>query len=354
MENKANGTRSSHHFPGTSNTAKDRIQRVDPYGFERPEDFDYESYEELMSEYLAVLTRRSIKWSKLLQGHNKVERSLKVKRYVRKGIPNEHRALIWMLASGAQERMERNPGYYHKLLESEHDDKLVDTIRTDLHRTFPDNVQFRKTSDPCLQKTLFNVLVAYGHHNKAVGYCQGMNFISGYLLIITKDEEKSFWLLDALLGRILPDYYATAMLGLKTDQEVLGELVRVKVPAVWQVMHEHSVMWTLVVSRWFICLFIDVLPVETVLRIWDCLFYEGSKIIFRVALTLIKHNQAHILQARSFPDVCDRFKDLTKGGFVENCHAFMQRIFTEPGSLSMATINKLRERCRAQITAQEL
>lgn len=42
----------------------------------------------------------------------------------------------------------------------------------DLHRTFPDNVQFQKTSNPCLQKALFNVLLAYGHHDKAVGYCQ--------------------------------------------------------------------------------------------------------------------------------------------------------------------------------------
>ncbi|KPP72883.1 growth hormone-regulated TBC protein 1-A-like [Scleropages formosus] len=336
--------------------------RVDPYGFERSEDFDYESYEELMSEYLVVLTRRSIKWSKLLQRSNKVQKNLKVvmvpvcpavKRYVRKGVPNEHRALIWMVASGAQEQMEKNQGYYHTLLAGEHDPKLVEVIHTDLHRTFPDNVQFRKSSDPCLQKALFDVLVAYGHHNKAVGYCQGMNFIAGYLIIITKDEEKSFWLLDALLGRILPDYYTPAMVGLKTDQEVLGELVRVKVPAVWQAMMEHGVMWTLVVSRWFICLFIDILPVETVLRIWDCLFYEGSKIIFRVALTLIKHNQALILQARSFPDICDRFKQITKGQLVEDCHTFMQKIFAEPGSLSKATVNKLREMCRARILAQE-
>lgn len=34
-----------------------------------------------------------------------------------------------------------------------------------------------------------------------------MNFVAGYLLIITKDEEKSFWLMDALLGRILPGVY---------------------------------------------------------------------------------------------------------------------------------------------------
>ena len=34
-----------------------------------------------------------------------------------------------------------------------------------------------------------------------------MNFIAGYLLIVTKDEEKAFWLMDALLGRILPGVY---------------------------------------------------------------------------------------------------------------------------------------------------
>ncbi|XP_060755466.1 growth hormone-regulated TBC protein 1-A isoform X2 [Neoarius graeffei] len=258
-----------------------------------------------------------------------------------------------MAASGSQEQMEKNPGYYHSLLQAQHDPKLVETIRTDLHRTFPDNVQFRKTAEPCLQKPLYNVLLAYGHHNKAVGYCQGMNFIAGYLLIITKDEEKSFWLMEALLGRILPDYYTPAMLGLKTDQEVLGELVKVKVPAVWQAMVKHDVMWTLVVSRWFICLFIDILPVETVLRIWDCLFYEGSKILFRVALTLIRHNQVLISQAQNLPDICDRFKQITRGAFVEDCHPFMQNIFKEPGSLSMATITKLRVVHRARIMAEE-
>ncbi|XP_060891916.1 growth hormone-regulated TBC protein 1-A [Labrus mixtus] len=353
MENKNKNKASSQSPSAVNGTARSRVESVDPYGFERSEDFDYESYEELMSEYLAVLTRRSIKWSKLLKGKNKVQKNVKLKRYVRKGIPNEHRALIWMAASGAQEKLEKNPGYYQSLIEAQHDRKLVETICTDLNRTFPDNVQFRKTSNPCLQKALYNVLLAYGHHNPTVGYCQGMNFIAGYLLIITKDEEKSFWLMDALLGRILPDYYSPAMLGLKTDQEVLGELVKVKIPGVWQTMLDHNVMWTLVVSRWFICLYIDVLPVETVLRIWDCLFYEGSKILFRVALTLIHHNEALIQQAQSLPDVCQSFKQITHGPFVDECHTFMQKIFTEPGSLSMATLTKLRETCRFRIIAEE-
>ncbi|XP_068840501.1 growth hormone-regulated TBC protein 1 isoform X1 [Capricornis sumatraensis] len=338
---------------GRAQAARDRVPRIDPYGFERPEDFDYAAYEEFFSAYLAILTRRAIKWSRLLKGGGAVRRSTTVKRYIRKGIPLEHRARVWMGVSGAQARMDLNPGYYQRLLQGERSASLEEAIRTDMNRTFPDNVRFRKDAEPCLQGPLYNVLLAYGHHNHGVGYCQGMNFIAGYLILVTKSEEEAFWLLDALVGRILPaDYYSPSMLGLKTDQEVLGELVRTKLPAVAALMDGHGVLWTLVASRWFICLFVDVLPVETVLRVWDCLFSEGSKIIFRVALTLLKHHQASILEATSVPDLCEKFKEITRGRFVTECHSFMQRVFSEPGSLSRASIARLRERCRAQLLAQ--
>ncbi|KFO35033.1 Growth hormone-regulated TBC protein 1 [Fukomys damarensis] len=370
--------------------------------------FDYAAHEEFLSAYLAVLTRRALKWSRLLQGDSGLSRTstepktppclqefcflaacswvleptlgsitscalivavlgkppeanerirgtccvLRVKRYVRKGVPLEHRARVWLAVSGAQAQMEQNPGYYQQLLQGEGKPELEEAIRTDLNRTFPDNVRFRKTAQPCLQKALYNVLLAYGLHNPGVGYCQGMNFVAGYLILITKNEEESFWLLDALIGRILPDYYSPAMLGLKTDQEVLAELVRMKLPAVAALLDGHGVLWTLVVSRWFICLFVDILPVETVLRIWDCLFNEGSKIIFRVALTLLKQHQAFILEATSVPDICDKFKQITRGAFVEQCHTFMQKIFSQPGSLSMTTITRLRESCQAALLAQ--
>ncbi|CAL9690048.1 unnamed protein product [Knipowitschia caucasica] len=303
-----------------------------------------------MDTYAPVLSRRSNRWTKLLQEKPRLEKNVTVKRYVRKGVPNEHRGTIWMAASGAREKQESNEGYYQSLLAAEHDSKLKETIHTDMHRTFPDNILFKTQAESCLQKALFNVLVAYGHHNKDVGYCQGMNFIAGYLILITKDEEKSFWLLEALLDKILPDYYSPSMLGLKTDQAVLGELVRAKAPAVGQLMDQYPGIWTLVVSRWFICLYIDILPIETVLRIWDCLFYEGSKVLFRVALTLIIHHQPEILRARSLPDVCECFKQITKGVFTLECHTFMQKIFTEPGNLSKLTIEKLREKFRKQDT----
>ncbi|XP_027631993.1 growth hormone-regulated TBC protein 1 [Tupaia chinensis] len=325
--------------------------RVDPYGFEQPENLD-SADEAFLSAYPAVLARRAAKWSRLLKARGGVRRSPTVKRYVRKGIPLALRAHVWMALSGAQERMDQNPGYYQRLLQGERDRSIEEAIKTDLNRTFPDNVQFRKTAEPCLQKTLCSVLLAYGHHNRGVGYCQGLNFIAGYLILVTKNEEQSFWLLDALVGRILPDYYGPAMLGLKTDQEVLGELVRAKLPAVAALVEGCGMQWTLLVSRWFICLFVDVLPVETVLRVWDCLFNEGSKILFRVALTLIKQHQEFILEATDISDLCDRFKQITRGSFVTECHTFMQKIFSEPGSLPMTAVTRLRERCRARLLAQ--
>ncbi|XP_037384505.1 growth hormone-regulated TBC protein 1 [Talpa occidentalis] len=331
--------------------ARGRGPRVDPYGFARPEDFDDAAYEAFFSEYLAVLARRAVKWARLLRGGGRVRRSVTVKRYIRKGVPLEHRARVWLGVSGAQAQMDRHPGYYQRLLQGERDGSLEEAIRTDMNRTFPDNVRFRKSADPCLQHPLFNVLAAYGRHNRGVGYCQGMNFIAGYLLLITTDEEEAFWLLDALVGRILPDYYGPAMLGLRTDQEVLGQLVRNKLPAVADLLDGHGVLWALVVSRWFICLFVDTLPVETVLRVWDCLFSEGSKIIFRVALTLIKQHQASILEATSVPDICEKFKQITRGAFAMECHTFMRKIFSEPGSLPMSTITRLRESCRARLLA---
>lgn len=37
-------------------------------------------------------------------------------------------------------------------------------------------------------------------------------------------------------------------------------------------------------TKWLICLFAEVLPTETVLRIWDCVFNEGYKVTQNVQI----------------------------------------------------------------------
>jgi len=45
---------------------------------------------------------------------------------------------------------------------------------------------------------LFNVLKAYSVYDSKVGYCQGMGFITG-LLLLYMSEEEAFWLLVTLM-----------------------------------------------------------------------------------------------------------------------------------------------------------
>lgn len=61
---------------------------MDEYGFERHDDFDFESYEDFMSVYLKVLATRAQKWAMLLGEGKSVKRTNTVKRYVRKGVPS--------------------------------------------------------------------------------------------------------------------------------------------------------------------------------------------------------------------------------------------------------------------------
>ena len=89
-----------------------------------------------------------------------------------------------------------------------------------------------------------------------------MNYVAGLLLIATKDEEQSFWLLTVLIRNILPSYYSQDMQGLITDITVLGELVRTKSSKVDRLLQDLHLPWPIIVTKWFICLYAEVLPVE--------------------------------------------------------------------------------------------
>lgn len=68
---------------------------------------------------------------------------------------------------------------------------------------------------------------------------------------------------------------------------------------------------------------------QTVLRIWDCLFYEGNKILMRVAITLVLSNEQKILMSQDFGDIIECFKKITKDADAIDCHTFMEVSSTE-------------------------
>ena len=319
----------------------------DEYGFVRAPDFDYPVQEDFLSSYLAVLARRAARWDQLLgkdKAFSALHKGAKLKRFVRKGVPSAHRKGVWLEVSGAAALRRARPQLYQEMLAAAPPSEVVvGQIVTDLPRTFPNNSNFDSTKSDNLQGGLYRVLLAFSNNNPAIGYCQGLNYIAGLLLLVTREEEAAFWLLKVLLEHQLPDYYTPSMPGLLTDLRVLELLVKQELPALARHIEGLGAPWALLASKWFICLYSEVLPTETVLRVWDIVFYEGSKILFRVAIGLLKINQEELLAKTSFADLVEGLKTIVVSRSTVNCHTFLEEVLGGTGSLPRAHIHQLRE-----------
>jgi hypothetical protein len=197
--------------------------------------------------------------------------------------------------SGAKQKMDNNAGVYSSLLQEIEAGNVtkecLDSIKKDLHRTFPENIHFAcdlqcdsdtSTMNPKLQK-LQRILCAFSIYSPQIGYCQSLNFLTGFLLLF-EDEEQVFWMLVTIVHDYFPPgMFDRVMEGGNLEQTVLMSMVYEMMPGVWSKISNQKCFWeceqkdnlptiTLVTGHWFLTMFINILPVETVLRIWDCFF----------------------------------------------------------------------------------
>ncbi|KAM0786289.1 hypothetical protein ACM66B_001768 [Microbotryomycetes sp. NB124-2] len=220
------------------------------------------------------------------------------KELVKKGIPIAYRPKIWAECSGANEA--REPGVYQDLLERHRgqDNPCLNQIDMDCHRTFPTNVFFAGNG-PGVAK-LRNVLVAYSWRNPQIGYCQGMNNLTATLLLTHSSEEDAFWVLVCIIEKILPsDYYTSHLLVSQADQRVLNDFVRRLLPDVADHLEELGVELPAITFGWFLSLFTDALPIQTLLRVWDLIFVMGTVVLFRVTVAIFQMNKDDILACDS-------------------------------------------------------
>ncbi|GLJ24873.1 hypothetical protein SUGI_0475710 [Cryptomeria japonica] len=227
---------------------------------------------------------------------------------VRGGVPMALRKELWQAFVGT--RVRRIENYYNELLMLRKDDeagnmkdsdlqknsitngisetsiveKWKSQIEKDLPRTFPGHPALDEDGRNALRR----LLTAYARHNPSVGYCQAMNFFAGLLLLLMP-EENAFWTLTGIIDDYFEGYYSEKMVESQVDQLIFEELVRECFPRLVAHLDNLGVQVAWVTGPWFLSIFVNVLPWESVLRVWDVLLYEGNRtMLFRTALALME------------------------------------------------------------------
>jgi len=220
---------------------------------------------------------------------------------IRCGIPPPLRGLIWQAMS--QSSATNLESLYLRLLDEK--SPYEKTIQRDLARTFPGLEMFREEGGEG-QAKLERVLRAYSVYDAFVGYCQGLGFLVGPLLM-KMTEQQAFCVFVRLMETYdMRTMFTLNMEGLQLRLSQFESLLAQLLPALSAHLTAHSVHPAMYASQWFLTLFAYTYPMPLVLRVYDLVFAEGApETIMRVAVALIRKNEEKLLAMNEFEDILD-------------------------------------------------
>lgn len=135
-----------------------------------------------------------------------------------------------------------------------------------------------------------------------------MNIIAAFQVLFMKEEE-AYWMLSSICEDILPDYYVPSMIGCSADQIIFEHLVKEYLPDLKNHFIMLSIPITLITIPWLLCIFVGFLSWESTLRVLDCFFCEGRKILFQIGMSILKIYRSRILSCDDPLEVIDALKN---------------------------------------------
>ncbi|XP_057698816.1 TBC1 domain family member 1 isoform X4 [Corythoichthys intestinalis] len=254
-------------------------------------------------------------WEKMLgtPGRAKVKfDSETVHASVAQGVPRQHRGEIWkflseqyLLKQTVPSRPPTNDKPYKELLKQLTTQQHA--ILIDLGRTFPTHPYFQAQLGSG-QLSLYNILKAYSLLDPEVGYCQGLSFIAGVLLL-HMGEEEAFNMLKFLMYDVgIRKQYRPDMIILQIQMYQLSRLLHDYHRDLYIHLEQQEIGPSLYATPWFLTAFASHFPLGFVARVFDMLFLQGPEVIFKVALSLLGSHKPLILQHDSLESIVDFIK----------------------------------------------
>ncbi|KAM9238237.1 TBC1 domain family member 1 isoform 2-T2 [Dugong dugon] len=270
---------------------------------------DYEEITPCLKEVTTV-------WEKMLStpGRSKIKFDMeKMHSAVGQGVPRHHRGEIWKFLAEQYHLRHQFPSKqqpkdmpYKELLKqlTSHQHAIL----IDLGRTFPTHPYFSAQLGAG-QLSLYNILKAYSLLDQEVGYCQGLSFIAGILLLHMSEEEAFKMLKFLMFDMGLRKQYRPDMIILQIQMYQLSRLLHDYHRDLYDHLEEHEIGPSLYAAPWFLTMFASQFPPGFVARVFDMIFLQGSEVIFKVALSLLGSHKPLILQHENLETIVDFIKN---------------------------------------------
>ncbi|KAL0277887.1 UNVERIFIED_CONTAM: hypothetical protein PYX00_005010 [Menopon gallinae] len=230
------------------------------------------------------------------------------------GVPSEFRTKLWLQLSERHLNeqnidWEKAEAVIFNEWTNPDDEELGVQIVKDLHRTGCSLFCGAQEQNQALLK---RVLLAYARWNKNVGYCQGFNMLAALILqVMDRDEKNAVKVMIYLIEGVLPEsYFANNLRGLSVDMAVFRDLLRLRLPKLSKHLEAlqndtnsstsyEPPLTNVFTMQWFLTLFSNCLPQQTVLRVWDLVFLHGNEVLLRTALAIWGILQDRIISVES-------------------------------------------------------
>ncbi|EQC33441.1 hypothetical protein SDRG_08955 [Saprolegnia diclina VS20] len=183
-------------------------------------------------------------------------------------------------------------------------------IRRDIPRTFPQEPYFETTSETVRpgHVHLANILKALALRFPSIGYCQGMNYVVGKLLLVLRndrategdltrdDEAVVFWTVaGAIEQHDLQSLWAPSMPGLRRHIYALQTLLERQLPQLFLHLRAIGMHAGYFATQWFATLFARLVSLDAFACVWNRFLVDGAKLLFRIALVALAEMQVDLL-----------------------------------------------------------
>ena len=255
---------------------------------------------------------------------------LKFNERISKGPPDSLRWISWCILMNISE--EFNETVYKSYLNEDINENVDIQIKKDLNRTLNEDSKDINIINNDLnenikrkEKSLYNVLRSLAKIDPVLGYCQGINFIAGFLLTISEyNETETYYMLISLFSKSfdtnynIRGFFIESFPLLDCYLYIFDNILTKELPHLNNHIQHLDVPKMAWIGKWIQTLFTICLPHEMNIRVWDSLLSLDLFFIISFSVCILQSIEKHLMKLQDAFDFTEYLKNFFNSSLTNN------------------------------------